>query len=349
MPPMAAFALLLPRILDRGENIVSRGAQARAGDELLAPGAAIGFAQIALAASCGFSSLEVFFRPRVAILNTGDEIVPVEAEPGPAQIRNSNGPMLAALVRRAGGEPWLLPTAPDNTPALEAALLLACEADMVLISGGVSAGKFDLVEPVMATSARDSTSPESAFSPANRWSSARFLPQIPRQTENATKWFGLPGNPVSSAVTFLLFAAPVVRALAGCAHRDPRFALARLAENVKGKSEGPQRRVFVVGVKIGPHPFSARALQFRCAARRAAIGVAAWNGRAPAILAPWPTPIAFWFCLKMPSAPRLQNRRRRDRSHSACLRIQCQKPQNFRKPSKLSHFDAARASPAWWT
>ncbi len=114
--------LLPPRRIETGENIVVQGAQARAGDELLSPGADVGFAQIALAASCGCSSLEVFLKPRVAILNTGDEIVPVDAEPGPAEIRNSNGPMLAALVRDAGGEPWLLPTARDNTPALEAAL-----------------------------------------------------------------------------------------------------------------------------------------------------------------------------------------------------------------------------------
>ncbi len=143
--------LVPPRTIAAGENIVARGAQARIGDELLAPGATIGFAQIALAASCGCSSLEVFLKPRVAILNTGDEIVPVESEPGPAEIRNSNGAMLAALVRDAGGEPWLLPTAPDNEVALEAALRQACEADLVLISGGVSAGKFDLVEPVMAS------------------------------------------------------------------------------------------------------------------------------------------------------------------------------------------------------
>ncbi|MGD0912807.1 MAG: gephyrin-like molybdotransferase Glp [Terracidiphilus sp.] len=225
-----------PRTIAAGENIVPRGAQARIGDQLLGPGAAIGNAQIALAASCGYSSLEVFLKPRVAILNTGDEIVPVESEPGPAQIRNSNGPMLAALVRDAGGEPWVLPTAPDNTPALEAALRQAFEADLVLISGGVSAGKFDLVEPVLAI-----------LGARFHFIGVRIQPgkplvfgEIPStnliRNENGTKCFGLPGNPVSSAVTFLLFAAPVLRALAGCTHRDPRFALVRLAEDVKGKS-----------------------------------------------------------------------------------------------------------------
>lgn len=225
-----------PRTVAAGENIVPRGAQARIGDELLGPGAAIGYAQIALAASCGYPSLEVFLRPRVAILNTGDEIVPVESEPGSAQIRNSNGPMLAALVRDAGGEPWVLPTAPDNTPALEAALKQAFEADLVLISGGVSAGKFDLVEPVLASLGAKFYFTGVRIQPGK----PLVFGEIPStnliQNEDGTKCFGLPGNPVSSAVTFLLFAAPVLRALAGCTHRGPRFALARLAEDVKGKS-----------------------------------------------------------------------------------------------------------------
>ena len=231
--------LLPPRRTSSGENIVWQGAQARIGDELLAPGAVIGYAQIALAASCGLPTLEVFQKPRVAILSTGDELVAVEAEPGPAQIRNSNGPMLAALVGNAGGEPWLLPTAPDNAPALAAALRQAAEADLILISGGVSAGKFDLVEPVLAglgaqfhfTGVRIQPGKPLVFGEIPASAAANPAPQKDR-----TKcFFGLPGNPVSSAVTFLLFAAPVLRALAGFANRAPRFALARLTEDVKGK------------------------------------------------------------------------------------------------------------------
>jgi molybdopterin molybdotransferase len=236
--------LVPPRTIALGENIVARGAQARIGDELLAPGSAIGFAQIALAASCGCPHLQVFLKPRVAILNTGDEIVPVESEPGPAQIRNSSGPMLAALVRDAGGEPWLLPTAPDNTPALEAALKQACEADLILISGGVSAGKFDLVEPVMAslgarfhfTGVRIQPGKPLVFGEVPSTDLNQEEDRTKRQSKNRTKCFGLPGNPVSSAVSFLLFAAPILRALAGYTHRGPRFALARLVEDVKGKS-----------------------------------------------------------------------------------------------------------------
>ena len=149
-PRSRKVRLLPPRALKPGENIVAQGAQARAGDELLPAGTALHSGQIALAAACGCAALEVFVRPRVAILTTGDELVPVESSPAPGQIRNSNAPMLAALVAAAGGDPWVLPTAADNAQALDAALAEAATADLLLISGGVSAGKFDLVEPALA-------------------------------------------------------------------------------------------------------------------------------------------------------------------------------------------------------
>jgi molybdopterin molybdotransferase len=230
--------LLPPRKLVPGENIVARGAQARAGEELLPAGTPITPAQIALAASCGHASLEVFVRPRVAILTTGDELVPVECEPGPGRIRNSNAPMLAALVAAAGGEPWVLPTAADNATALDAALAKAAdnaaEADLLLISGGVSAGKFDLVEPALARL-------DTHF----HFTGVRIQPgkplvfgEIPFRAANAGQkerrtqcCFGLPGNPISTAVTFLLFAAPILAALAGRRAPTPRFALAQLAED----------------------------------------------------------------------------------------------------------------------
>ena len=156
------------RTLKPGENIVARGAQARKGDVLLPTGTKISHAHVALAATCGHSSLEVFLRPRVAILTTGDEIVPIQSSPGPGQIRNSNGPMLAAMVEAAGGEPWILPTAGDNAKALDSALAKAAKADLLLITGGVSAGKFDLVEPALAKRReRAFVSPVSVSSPAS--------------------------------------------------------------------------------------------------------------------------------------------------------------------------------------
>ncbi|HZP04243.1 MAG TPA: gephyrin-like molybdotransferase Glp [Terracidiphilus sp.] len=228
--------LLPPRTIAAGENIVAQGAQARAGDELLPAGITIGFAQIALAASCGCARLEVYPRPRVAILATGDEIVPVESEPAPGQIRNSNGPMLAALVTEAGGKPWVLPSAADNVEALDAALAQAAEADLLLITGGVSAGKFDLVEPALTRRGARFHFTGVRMQPGKPVVFGEMPATKHLQNQNGTKCcFGLPGNPVSSAVTFLLFAAPVLAALSGRRDHGPRFALARLALEVKGK------------------------------------------------------------------------------------------------------------------
>ena len=227
--------LLPPRSIGAGDNVVARGAQARRGDELLPAGSAIGPAQIALAATCGCAALEVFVRPRVAILTTGDELVPADSEPAPGQIRNSNAPMLAALVASAGGDPRVLPTAADTDQALDVALAQAAEADLLLISGGVSAGKFDLVEPALAragarfhfTGVRIQPGKPLVFGerPRHRAGSQ------PTGELGIQPFFGLPGNPVSSAVTFLLFAAPVLAALAGSGASSPRFAAAQLAQD----------------------------------------------------------------------------------------------------------------------
>lgn len=220
--------------LSPGDNIVPRGAEARAGEELVPVGTRIGAAAIALAATCGYAKVEVFARPRVAILTTGDELVPVESNPGPGQIRNSNALMLAALVSKAGGQPVILPTATDDPQSLDASLRQATSSDMLLISGGVSAGKFDLVEPALErldamfhfTGVRIQPGKPLVFGELPPSDAGRALP-----------FFGLPGNPISSAATFLLFGAPVLTALAGSREQSPRFAVAQLMRDVKGKSD----------------------------------------------------------------------------------------------------------------
>jgi molybdopterin molybdotransferase len=245
--------LLPPRTIRKGENIVARGAQARKGDKLLPAGSLIGSAQIALAGSCGCASLKVFIKPCVAILSTGDELVPIGSAPRSSQIRNSSSAMLAAMVRVAGGDPWVLPIARDTARSLDAALARAASADLLLITGGVSAGKFDLVEPALAragarfhfTGVRIQPGKPLVFGEMPRRATDPVQNQSgTKGNKNGTKCtiFGLPGNPVSSAVTFLLFAAPVVAALAGKSadgpkfDHGPRFALARLTEDVKTKT-----------------------------------------------------------------------------------------------------------------
>lgn len=231
--------MLHPRKIASGENIVAAGAQARMGAELVPVGTRMDAAQIAIAASCGYATVEVFVRPRVAILTTGDELVPVNAEPGPGKIRNSNAPMLAALVTAVGGNAWVLPAVADTAVALDAALGEALTADLLLISGGVSAGKFDLVEPALAR-----------MGATFHFTGIRMQPgkplvfgEVPRgRTKSALPFFGLPGNPISTAATFLLFGAPVLSALGGARELGPRFVAARLTKETDRKAKPGLRR-----------------------------------------------------------------------------------------------------------
>ena len=132
------------------ENIVAQGAEAKRGSLLLDRGTRLNQAAIALAASVGRSRLPVFVRPRVAVLTTGDEIVAVDAEPGPTQIRNSNTYSLAVQIQQAGGEPLLLPIAPDEPRRLRQLIERGVQSDLLIMTGGVSMGRYDLVEQVLA-------------------------------------------------------------------------------------------------------------------------------------------------------------------------------------------------------
>jgi molybdopterin molybdotransferase len=223
--------LAAPRTIAHGENIVARGAEARAGDLLVPPGIRLGPAQIALAAQCGYSELTVAPRPRVAILSTGDELVPVEGIPGPSQIRNSNSSMLAALVAAAGGEPIILPAVPDQDAPLDAAISHAVSADMLLITGGISAGRFDLVEDALTRAGARFFFGGVAIQPGK----PVVFGQLPRLGQLPLPFFALPGNPLSSAVTFHIFAAPLLAALGDDSTPLPRFALAQLAGEWRGK------------------------------------------------------------------------------------------------------------------
>jgi molybdopterin molybdotransferase len=210
-----------------GENIVPVGAEARRGDPLLSPGVRVDHRAIALAAAVGKTKLEVWQRPRVAILATGDEIVGVGESPAAFQIRNSNTYSLAAQVRAAGGEPVLLPVAPDEASRLRTLIAEGLETDMLLLSGGVSMGKYDLVEQVL-----------SEFEAEFFFTGAQIQPGRPVVFGKARQkhFFGLPGNPVSTMVTFDLFARPILDALAGLAPQKLMFLHARLGSEIKTKT-----------------------------------------------------------------------------------------------------------------
>ena len=221
-----------------GENIVARGAEASKGDRLLRSGVRMGPAELALAASIGAASFSVCAQPVVAILATGDELVQVHVTPEPMQIRNSNSHGLAALVRANGGAPRVLPSAADTRESLHAAIVAARDTDMLILSGGVSAGKYDFVEEALLAFGAEFFFTGVAMQPGK----PAVFGRIPPDGTHGEQWiFGLPGNPVSTQVTATLFAMPMLRALAGeCTWMgdqrivpQPFFAQARLAQPVQ--------------------------------------------------------------------------------------------------------------------
>jgi molybdopterin molybdotransferase len=189
-----------------GEFINPRAAEARQGATLIEAGTRLSYAEIALAAGAGLTALDVFVKTRVAIVSTGDEIVPIEATPLPHQVRNSNASSLAAQVRRAGGIAEILPPARDTHPETRAALSRGLTADLLLVSGGVSAGKYDVVEPVLAGMGAEFYFDRVLIQPGQPLVFGRV---------HQTFFFGLPGNPSSTMVTFELFARAAVELLGG--------------------------------------------------------------------------------------------------------------------------------------
>ena len=221
------------RAVEAGENIAPRGSEARAGDAVLAAGTVMEGAEIALAAACGRTELKVFRRPRVGIVATGDELVEIEATPGPEQIRNSNGYGLAALVAKAGGEAVRLPIAPDRHEELEATILSAARScDLMLLSGGVSMGKYDLVEEVLVGLGAEFFFTGVRMKPGK----PVVFGRLRGEEFSARFFFGLPGNPVSTQVTFHCFVEPMLRAMSGAGVQGPRFVQATLGEDVTGKA-----------------------------------------------------------------------------------------------------------------
>jgi len=210
-----------------GQNIVARGSEAAAGQTILTRGVRLGFAELALAAQVGAVQLQCAQRPRVAILSTGDEVVLIDETPGPFQIRNSNSVSLAAQVRIAGGEPVVLGNAADRIEDLGEKIERGLREDALVLSGGVSMGKYDLVESVLKAMGAEFFFDAVAIRPGK--------PAVFGMCQGKPV-FGLPGNPVSTMVTFELFVAPAIDLLSGAEVRALPLVEARLAEAMKEKT-----------------------------------------------------------------------------------------------------------------
>src|SRR5579875_1137894 len=206
------------------ENVVRKGSEAKGGRRILPRGRRLRAGEIGLLASVGKGSVAVYSRPRVAIIPTGDEVVPVDCKPEWFQVRNSNSAMLAAVVASAGGVPHPMGIGPDRKELLRGLIERGLEADLLLLSGGVSMGKYDLVEEALEELGAQFFFRSVAIRPGKPLVFGRARGKF---------FFGLPGNPVSSFVTCNLFARPAISVLAGSTFERPLFLRARLVKPVQ--------------------------------------------------------------------------------------------------------------------
>jgi molybdopterin molybdotransferase len=219
--------IVVPSPIGAGENFVPKGTEAKRGETLLRAGGELGFAEIGLLAMVGRERVQVFRQPRVAILPTGDELVDVGVQPRPHQIRNSNAWSVAVQVRRAGGLPDILPVAQDSYESTRASIERGLQADLLLLSGGVSAGKYDIVEQVLADLGAKFFFVRVKIQPGQPLVFGAVRDKF---------FFGLPGNPASAMVTFELFARAAVERLAGLDEPTLPLLRAKLTRDFRHKT-----------------------------------------------------------------------------------------------------------------
>jgi molybdopterin molybdotransferase len=199
--------------LKPGQNILRRACAMRRDETVLEPGVVLRPIELGLLAEVGRSRVRVIAQPTVAVLSTGNELVPADEIPAAGQIRNSNGPMLAASIRKAGAAPIELGIVRDEREELRRAIQRGLAADVLVLSGGVSAGILDLVPGVLAELGVQQVFHKVNLKPGKPlWFGVRATVPPARQE---TLVFGLPGNPVSSLVCFELFVRPAIARLAG--------------------------------------------------------------------------------------------------------------------------------------
>ena len=219
--------VIIDRQIKRGEAINPQGAESKAGQLLLAPGQRLGFAEIALLAMVGRSAVRVYRRPHVAILSTGDEVIDITETPRPDQVRNSNAWALAAQVTRAGGVPEVLPVARDVYQSTRELIERGLSAGLLLLSGGVSAGKYDIVERVLADLGAKFFFDRVLIQPGQ---------PLVFGAARGKFFFGLPGNPASTMITFELFARAAIDLLGGRNEAPLLMPMARLTSDFRQKT-----------------------------------------------------------------------------------------------------------------
>lgn len=251
-------------------NIMRQGTAMRRGDVLLSAGHRIRPIEIGLLAEVGRTVISVIDRPSVAVLSTGNELIPPDRTPAAGQIRNSNGPMLAAATRAAGARPVELGICRDDPDALRAAIAEGLRSDVLIISGGVSAGALDLVPGLLKEVGVEEIFHHVQLRPGKPlWFGVRAP---------TTLVFGLPGNPVSGLVCFELFVRPALARLAGLEVREELATIsARLESAFATRGDRPTFQPSVVtatrdGATVAPLAWSGSA-DLRTLARANALAV----------------------------------------------------------------------------
>lgn len=199
---------------EKGENVCFKGEDLKKRQKVLQKGIRISASHVAILATIGMPFVKVNGRPRVAILNTGGEIVPLGEKLGRNKIYNSNGPMLSALLKADGIEPYFLGIAKDNVRDLKKEIGRGLDADVLLISGGVSMGDYDLIPSVLEGMGIKKIFHKVNIKPGKPLFFAR---------RKKTIIFGVPGNPVSNFLAYLIFVRPALNKMTGCRCGKPGF------------------------------------------------------------------------------------------------------------------------------
>jgi molybdopterin molybdotransferase len=216
--------------VETGRSIVKRGSEIKAGEVVLRAGTTINAAMMAVLAAFGYAQVEVFRKPRVAVLATGSELVSVDQKPGQDQIRDSNNYSISAYAELAGATVERMPLTGDETSHLKQQISDAAKrCDLIVTSGGVSMGVYDLTKAALKELDAEIFFERVALRPGK--------PTVFARLPNGTLVFGLPGNPVSVSVTFNLFARAALLAMQGTAEPALKRETALLARSVKGTAE----------------------------------------------------------------------------------------------------------------
>jgi molybdopterin molybdotransferase len=223
----AGARVRLPERIVAGQHVVKRGSECRAGVVVARAGTRVTPLAVAALTTVGRVRVKVVPPPSVAVISTGDELVPADRRPDEVQIRDSNGPMLASMALRAGTAAPLSLHAEDNMESLAAALHRASEVDLVLLSGGVSAGRYDLVPAAIEAYGATPVFHKVTQKPGKPLLFAKKGGQL---------IFGMPGNPLSGHFCFVRYVEPVVRRMMGCHAEEPNRE-GRLATELEVSSE----------------------------------------------------------------------------------------------------------------